>query len=153
MTTHPTDLPRKDRPTVLVTGITIPTRPPQTVREVERAAARILAATGLHQGGLVQDEFNRELTTPHSKRPMSIVGALVCAVSRDGGPLEQPSDLATAAIASLAHRLLVRGLGPYAEDPAALAFHVDSWGDVEGRTTESAVAVLEAAADAWGAAA
>jgi hypothetical protein len=29
-----------------------------------------------------------------------------------------------------------------------LETHVDSWGDVEGRTAESVVAVLEAAADA-----
>ncbi|WAL93924.1 hypothetical protein [Streptomyces sp. Je 1-369] len=135
---------------MLVTGFTLPARTPRTVREVERAAARILAANGLHQGDLIPDTFNRELTTPHAERPMSIVAALNCATTGDP---HLPSDLSKAAIAALAHRLLVNELGPYAEDELALAWHVDSWGDVEGRTTESAVAVLEAAADACGVAA
>lgn len=150
MTTQPTDLPRGDRRPVLVTGIAIASRPPSTVREVERAAARIIAANGLWQGDLIPDTFNRELTTAHSERPMSIVAALNCAVSRDP---HEPSDLSRAAIAALAHRLLVNEQGPYGEDELALAWHVDSWGDVEGRTAESAVAVLEAAADACGVAA
>ncbi|MFI1676996.1 hypothetical protein [Streptomyces sp. NPDC020607] len=150
MTLKPTDLPQGDRRPVLVTGITLPVRPPQTVRDVERVAARILAANGLYQGDLLPDPFNRVLTTAHSERPMSIVAALNCAATRDP---HLPSDLSKAAIAALAHRLLVNGLEPYAEDELALAWHVDSWGDVEGRTTESAVAVLEAAADACGVAA
>lgn len=145
MTTQPTDLPRGDRRPVLVTGIIIPQRPPTTVRDVERAAARIIAANGLYQGDLIPDTFNRELTTPHAERPMSIVAALNCAVSGDP---HLPSDLSRAAIAGLAHRLTVNEQGPYGEDELALAWHVDSWGDVEGRTAESAVAVLEAAADA-----
>lgn len=150
MATHPTDLPRGDRRPVLVTGIPLPVRLPQTVREVERAAARILVRVGLHQGDLVEDTFDRVLTTPHVGRPMSIVAALNCAVTGDP---HRPSDLSRAAVASLAHRLLVNEQGPYGDDELALAWHVDSWGDVEGRTTESAVAVLEAAADACGRAA
>ncbi|MFD3574726.1 hypothetical protein [Streptomyces sp. NPDC058644] len=150
MKTKPTDLPAGDRCPVLVTGITIPSRPPTTVREVERAAARIIAANGLFQGDLVEDTFNRRLTSPHTKRPMSIVAALNCAATGDP---HRTSDLSRAAVSALAHRLLVQGQGPYAEDELALVFHVDAWGDVEGRTTESACAVLEAAADACGVAA
>lgn len=138
MTTHLTDLPRGD------------CRPITTVRDVERAAARIIAANGLWQGDLLPDPFDRELKTPHAERPMSIVAALNCAVS--GNP-HRPSDLSKAAIAAVAHRLLVNGEGPYAEDELALAFHVDTWGDGEGRTAESAVSVLIAAADACGVAA
>lgn len=150
MTAEPTDLPRGDRSLVLVTGITIPSRPTTTVRDVERAAARILAANGLHKGDLVVDTFDRELSTPHSERPMSIVAALNCAVSGDP---HLPSDLSRAAVAALAHRLTVKGEGPYAEDELALAFHVEAWSEGEGRTTESAVNVLIAAADACGVAA
>jgi hypothetical protein len=139
-----------NRRPVLVTGIALPHRPPQTVREVQRVAARIIAANGLYQRELIPDTFNRELTSPHTERPMSIVAALNTAVSGDP---HLPSDLSRAAISSLAHRLVVKGRGPCGEDELALAWHVDSWGDVEGRTTESAVAVLEAAADVCGAAA
>ncbi|MGW5736957.1 MULTISPECIES: DUF6197 family protein [Streptomyces] len=144
MTTQPTGLPYTGGRPVPVTGITIPRRP-TTIREVERAAARILSANGLHQAELIPDTFNRELTTPHDQRPMSIVAALNCAVSGDP---HLPTDLSKAAIAQLALRLVVNGRGPYSLDELALAFHVDSWGDAPGRTTESAVAVLEAAADA-----
>ncbi|MFD5708735.1 hypothetical protein ACFWGV_21720, partial [Bacillus subtilis] len=107
-------------------------------------------AHGLHQRELIPDTFNRELTSPHTERPMSIVAALNCATTSDP---HLPSDLSRAAIADLAKRLVVNGRGPYGEDELALAFHVDSWGDAKGRTTESAVALLEAAADACGAAA
>lgn len=150
MDLKPTDLPRGDRRPVLVTGITIPARPPRTARDVHRAAARIIAANGLHQGDLVADTFDRELGTPHAERPMSIVAALNYAATGDP---HRTSDLSRAAVAVLAHRLLVKGQGPYAEDELTLVFHVDAWGDAEGRTTESACAVLEAAADACGVAA
>lgn len=124
-------------------------RPPTsellTLPRTLRAAARILAANTLHKGDFVLDGFDRALRTPHATRPMSIVAALNCAVTGDP---HRPAAESREAIAALAHRLIVRGEGPYAEDELALAFHVDSWGDVEGRTTESAVAVLEQAADA-----
>ena len=48
----------------------------------------------------------------------------------------------------LANRLEVDGEGPWNDEEFWLQTHVAHWGDVEGRTTESAVAVLEAAADA-----
>lgn len=145
MTTQPTDLPRGDTRTVLVTGVSFIPIPPRTERDVLLGAARIIAANGLHQGDLVLDTFNRRLSSPHAARPMSIVAALHCAVSGDP---HKPSPLGYRAASVLAHRLLVNGEGPYAEDTLALVWHVDQWGDAEGRTTESAVAVLEAAAAA-----
>lgn len=131
MTTHLTDRP--------------PTRELSALPRTFRAAARIIAANGLYQGDFVPDAFDRELRTPHAERPMSIVAALSCAGSGDP---HRATDESREAIRVLAHRLLVRGEGPYGEDELAIAFHVDEWGDVEGRTTESAVAVLEQAADA-----
>ena len=59
-----------------------------------------------------------------------------------------PSLLADEAISVLALRLRVDGEGPYYGGIFDLEAHIDSWGDLEGRSTESAVAVLEAAADA-----
>lgn len=122
-------------------------RPPTSrlsLPQTFRAAARILAANSLHQGDFVADTFNRRMDTPHAERPMSIVGALNCAATGDP---HRPTAESREAIAALADRLVVDGEGPYARDELALAFHVDAWGDVEGRTTESAVAVLEQAAD------
>ncbi|QCX81120.1 hypothetical protein C9F11_37685 [Streptomyces sp. YIM 121038] len=110
-----------------------------------RAAACVLAVNRLHQGDFVEDPFDRRLTTPHAMRRMSIVASLNYVTTADP---HRPSDESRRAVAFLAHRLVVRGEGPYAEDEFALAFHVDEWGDAEGRTTESAVAVLEAAAAA-----
>jgi hypothetical protein len=124
-------------------------RPPTsellTLPRILRAAARILATRGLHQGDFVLDAFNRRLRSPHAERPMSIVAALNTAATGDP---HRPTAESRQAIAALAVRLLVNDEGPYAADEMALAFHVDSWGDVAGRTTESAVAVLESAADA-----
>jgi hypothetical protein len=123
-------------------------RPPTsrllTLPQTFRAAARLLAVNSLHQGDLVEDTFDRTLRTPHAERPMSIVAALACAVTGDP---HRPAAESREAIRVLAHRLTVRGEGPYGEDKLALAFHVDEWGDADGRTTESAVAVLEQAAD------
>lgn len=121
-----------------------PTSEVLTLPRTLRAAARILAANTLHQGDFLADVFNRESQTPHAKQAMSIVAALNCAATGDP---RLPSAESRQAIASLAHRLLVNEEGPYAGDELALAFHVDAWGDVDGRTTESAVAVLEQAAD------
>lgn len=118
---------------------------PTTIPGVFRAAARLLAANGLFQGDFVPDVFDREMCVPHFLRPMSIVAALKCAVSGDP---HRTSLLADEAIATLALRLEVDGEGPLLGGIFDLEAHVDSWGDVEGRRTESAVAVLEAAADA-----
>lgn len=121
-----------------------PVSRPTTVPQVFRTAARILAANGLYQGDHVPDTFDREMCIPHPLRPMSIVAALKCAVSGDP---HLPSLLADGAIAVLALRLEVDGEGPLFGGVFDLEAHVDAWGDLEGRTTESAVAVLEAAAD------
>jgi hypothetical protein len=112
---------------------------------VFRAAARLLAANGLYQGDFVPDAMDREMCIPHFLRPMSIVAALKCATTGDP---HLTSLLADEAIAVLALRLEVDGEGPLFGGIFDLEAHVDSWGDVEGRTAESAVAVLEAAADA-----
>jgi hypothetical protein len=122
-----------------------PQAEPTTTPAVFRAAARILAANGLYQGDFVPDAFDREMCLPHFLRPMSIVAALKCATTGDP---HLTSLLADEAIAVLALRLEVDGEGPVYGGIFDLEEHVDAWGDVGGRTTESAVAVLEAAADA-----
>jgi hypothetical protein len=115
---------------------------PTTVPGVYRVAARLLAVNGLYQGDYVPDAMDREMCIPHAFRPMSIVAALKCATTGDP---HMTSLLADEAIAVLALRL---NGGPEYGDVFSLEAHVDDWGDAEGRTTESAVAVLEAAADA-----
>jgi hypothetical protein len=122
-----------------------PQAEPTTVPAVFRAAARLLANRGLYQGDFVPDTFDREMCIPHFLRPMSIVAALRCATTGDP---HRTSLLADEAIATLALRLEVDGEGPLYGGIFDLEAHVDAWGDVEGRRTESAVAVLEAAADA-----
>ncbi|MEV6076850.1 hypothetical protein AB0L80_17325 [Streptomyces sp. NPDC052069] len=136
---RPTDVPAGHRRTVRV-DVTIPR--PATVPALFRAAARLLAANGLYQGDYVPDVFDREMCIPHALRPMSIVAALKQASTGDH---RADSLLADEAIARLALRL---NDGPQWGDIFSLEAHVDEWGDVEGRTTESAVAVLYAAADA-----
>lgn len=121
-----------------------PTSEHAALPSIFRTAARILAANTLHKGDFVADGFDRLSKTPHAERPMSIVAALNCAVTGDP---HRPAAESREAIRVLAYRLTVRGEAPYAEDERALAFHVDEWGDDEARTTESAVAVLEQAAD------
>jgi hypothetical protein len=119
---------------------------PSTVPQVFRAAARLLAANGLHQGDYCPDPFDRRTSTPHDQRPLSVVAALYCAVSGDP---HLPDPLADTATQVLAHRLEVGGEGPWLGcGMFNLKAHVDSWGDEPSRSTESAVAVLEAAADA-----
>ncbi len=145
MTTQPTDLPAEHRRTILVD---LAQTPPTTVGAALRAAARILSANGHYQGDYCPDPFDREISPtelPHRERPLSIVAALRCAVSGDP---HTNSLLADEAISYLACRLEVNGEGPFWGDIFSLEFHIAAWGDVEGRTTESAVAVLEAAADA-----
>lgn len=122
-----------------------PVARPATVPQVFRTAARILATNGLYQGDHVPDTFDREMCIPHFLRPMSIVAALKCATTGDP---HLTSLLADEAIAVLALRLRVDGEPPFYGGIFDLEAHVDAWGDLEGRSTESAVAVLEAAADA-----
>jgi len=116
-----------------------------TIPQVYRAAARLLVRNGHHQGDLLPDPFDRRLTTLHVNRPLSIVAAIRCVAA--GNP-HVSSPFSELAVRVLAHRLLVDGEGPFGDSRLALATHVDSWGDAEGRTVESCVAVLEAAADA-----
>ncbi|WP_242592288.1 DUF6197 family protein [Streptomyces sp. GB4-14] len=118
---------------------------PMTVSGVFRAAARLIASNGLYQGDFVPDAMDREMCIPHFMRPMSIVAALKCVTTGDP---HQTSLLADQAIGTLALRLEVDGEGPLFGGIFDLEAHVDAWGDLESRTTESAVAVLEAAADA-----
>ncbi|MFJ8146623.1 hypothetical protein ACIQ6R_16350 [Streptomyces sp. NPDC096048] len=119
-----------------------PLAAPTTVPGVFRAAARLLASNGLYKGDYVPDAFDREMCVPHFLRPMSIVAALKCATTGDP---HRTSLLSDRAIGTLALRL---NDGPEYGDIDSLEVHVDAWGDLELRTTESAVAVLEAAADA-----
>ncbi|MYS15072.1 hypothetical protein [Streptomyces sp. SID4982] len=120
-----------------------PLAQPATVPQVFRAAARILAANGLHRGDFIPDAFDREMDVPHHLRPMSIVAALKCATTGDP---HLPSLLSDEAIGTLALRLTVDGEGPVFGGIFDLEAHVDSWGDAEGRTAEDAVAMLEAVA-------
>ncbi|MET9098337.1 DUF6197 family protein [Streptomyces antibioticus] len=122
---------------------------PTTVPQTYRAAARILAVNGLHKGDFVADAFDRTTDVPHFLRPMSIVAALKCATTGDP---HRTSLLADEAIARLALRLEVDGEGPLFGGIFDLEAHVDAWGDEESRSTESAVAMLERAAE-WGVAA
>jgi hypothetical protein len=118
---------------------------PTTVPGVFRAAARLVAANGHYQGDYLPDPFDRVSKTPHASRPLSIVAAVRCVVS--GSP-HRETPLSELAVRVLAHRLLVDGEQPFNDEPMTLEFHIANWGDVEGRTAESVVAVLEAAADA-----
>lgn len=141
-TIRPTDLPAGHRRTVHV-DFELPR--PTTVPAVFRAAARLIVANGHYQGDYLPDVFDREMCIPHFLRPMSIVAALRCVVTGDP---HTTSLLADKALGVLALRLTVNGEGPFWGDIFSLEFHVAAWGDAEGRSTESVVAVLEAAADA-----
>ncbi len=138
---RPTDLPAGHRRTVHV-DVTIPR--PTTVAATFRAAARILAANGLHHGDYFPNALS-DKNTPYASRPLSIPAALRCAV--EGDPRSY-SLLADEALMVLGDRLTVDEEGPAYRDLFGLEDHVDDWADVEGRTTECAVAVLYAAADA-----
>jgi hypothetical protein len=127
--------------------VVLPPSRPTTLCGACRAAARLLACNGHHQGDYCPDPFDHQDRTPHAERPLSIVAALRCAVS--GSP-HRPTPLSEQAISVLAGRLEISEDDPVvpADDEFLCEMHVANWGDVEGRTTESAVAVLEAAADA-----
>lgn len=125
-----------------------PLAAPTTVPAVFRAAARLLAANGHHQGDYLPDPFDRRTATPHAERPLSIVAAIRCVSSPHGEDPRRMTELSEAAVRVLAYRLEVEGEPPWSDAPRWLENHVDCWGDTPGRTTESAVAVLEAAADA-----
>ena len=116
-----------------------------TLPQVYRTAARLIVRNGHHQGDYLPDPFDRKLTTLHIERPMNIVAALRCAAN--GNP-HVCSPLSEQAVKVLAHRLTVDGEPPFNDTPLMLECHVSEWDDAEGRTVESVVAVLEAAADA-----
>lgn len=121
---------------------------PTNIPAVFRTAARLIAANGHHQGDYCPDPFDRRTTSPHASRPLSIVGAVRCVASPHGDNPHRETDLSEAAVKVLAGRLEVDGEPAWNDEPFWLATHVANWGDVEGRTVESVVAVLEAAADA-----
>lgn len=121
---------------------------PTTIPAVFRAAARLLAANGLHQGDYCPDPFDRRSSSPHSTRPLSIVAAIRCVASPRGDNPHRETELSELAVKALAGRLEVNGEPAWKEEPFWLESHIADWCDVAGRTTESAVAVLEAAADA-----
>ena len=116
-----------------------------SVPQVFRFAARLIVRNGHHQGDYMPDPFDRRLTSLHVNRPLSIVAALRAVAN--GSP-HVASPLSELAVKVLAHRLLVDGDSPFDDSPLVLECHVAEWGDGEGRTVESVVAVLEAAADA-----
>lgn len=121
---------------------------PTTIPAVFRAAARLIVANGHYQGDYVPDAFDRRTTTPHAERPMSIVAAIRCVTSPHGDNPHRITELSESAVKVLAGRLEVDGEPAWNDEPHHLEGHVAHWGDVEGRTVESVVAVLEAAADA-----
>ena len=116
-----------------------------TLPQVFRFAGRLLVRNGFHQGDYLPDAFDRTLTSLHIERPMSIVAA-VRTVANGNPHVDSP--FSALAVRVLAGRLLVDGEPPFGDSRLALETHVDGWGDVEGRSLESVVAVLEAAADA-----
>ncbi len=138
-----TSVPTYGRRPVLTT-VTAPH--PTTLSGALRAAARLIAANGHHQGDYLPDPFNRVLRTPRLSRPLSIVAAIRVAVS--GRHVE--TELSERAISVLAGRLEITEDDPvvHLDRPIECEMHVAAWGDVEGRTTESVCAVLYAAADA-----
>jgi hypothetical protein len=115
---------------------------PTTVAGVLLAAARIVQAQGLWQGDYVPDPLDREMTVPHSARPMSLVAAIKCAVSGDPHHNSQLADMAIGYLA-----LSLDG-GPEFGDIFSLEAHVEAWGDEPGRTGDDVVRMLELAATA-----
>ncbi|WP_369778878.1 hypothetical protein [Streptomyces sp. R33] len=139
---QPTDLPRGDRHTVRVVGITIPQARPGTVEAVLLAAASVIQVRGLHHGDYVADPFNWNTETgfPACLRPMSAVGAIRYAAT--GSP-QATSQLADTAVHFLA--LSLDG-GPVWTDPFSLERHVEDWSD--GLSAAEVVAALELTATA-----
>jgi hypothetical protein len=89
-------------------------------------AARIIQANGLHHGDFVLDPFNRRSTTPHRTRPMSVVGAIQCAVSGDP---RTASTLAIEAIAVLSSLVQVNGQPAWSGSIEDRERHVEAWSD------------------------
>jgi hypothetical protein len=89
-------------------------------------AANILKTNGIHRGDYVADPFNRRSTTPHDTRPMSVVGAINCAVTDDP---RTPSNLAWLAISALACVVLVNGEPAMSRSLEDQERHVDAWSD------------------------
>lgn len=99
---------------------------PHSVPEVFARAAQLIRTNGKHDGDYVADPFDRHSSTPHSARPMDVVGALFCAVSGDP---RTPSDLAWRAIQRIAPRVLVDGQPTWGESIADLERHLHAWSD------------------------
>lgn len=110
---------------------------------VFRRAAEIITTNGRYQGDYLPDPFNRVQAAPDHERPMSVVAALRCAET--GNP-RRYGPLSTAAIETLANRLLVDGELPFWRDEFMLECHVAAWGDVPGRTADEVVAELQCVA-------
>jgi hypothetical protein len=99
---------------------------PTDARAVLARAAQIIALHGLHRGDYVADPFNRVSRSPHYLRPMSAVGALYCAVTRDP---RTPSNLAWQALRLLADVVLVDGEPAWSDSIEDCDRHVDAWAD------------------------
>ncbi|MGE7437525.1 DUF6197 family protein [Kitasatospora sp. NPDC001175] len=95
--------------------------------------AQIIQVNGLHHGDFVADPFNRTSKTPHYQRPMSVVGAIRCAVAGDP---HIESLLAWEAIAALSQIVRVDGEPARSETIADQERHVEEWSD---RATASLV--------------
>lgn len=148
MSTSPIEMPGRTVPVLSLAKALLPeavNARATTVPAVFRAAARLIVVNGHWQGDYCPDAFDRHVKSPHAERPLSIVAALNCAATGDP---HRSSPLSFAAVQVLAARLLVDGEGPAYGAIRFLEAHISAWGDAEGRLAESAVAVLEAAADA-----
>ncbi len=100
-------------------------------------AARIIENNGIHHGDYVADPFNRRTTTPHHQRPMSVVGALNCAVSGDP---RIPSNLSWEALRTVARVVRVQGEPAWSESIEDQERHVEEWSD--SQSAEYAVDML-----------
>jgi hypothetical protein len=89
-------------------------------------AAQIIQAQGLNHGDFVLDPFNRRSTTSHRTRPMSVVGAIQCAVSGDP---RTPSNLAWDAIITLSRVVQVDGQVAWSGSIEDRERHVEAWSD------------------------
>lgn len=107
------------------------------VRDVFAGAAKLTSLYGIHRGDLVEDPYSRRLQSPVHQRPMSVVGALNCAVSGDP---RIPSNLSWAALVQLGTRVRVDGESAEGESLEDFQRHVEAWSDVTPK--ETAIAVL-----------
>lgn len=104
---------------------------PTDARAVLARAAQIIALHGLHHGDYVVDPFNRASRSPHYLRPMSAVGALNCAVTRDP---RTPSNLAWQALRLLAEVVLVDSEPAWSANIEDCERHVEAWSDASSDT-------------------